>query len=53
MGGFVMICDMCDAFIATDGDWATPVMMITGDIDTASERYHICKMCGHRQIIKD
>lgn len=48
-----MICSKCDAFIATDEDFATPVMLVTGHIDTASEKYYVCKICGHRQIDKD
>lgn len=47
-----MICEECDAVIATDED-STPVILLTGCVETGNERHYTCGICGHRQIHKD
>lgn len=49
----MIICAECDAEMFVGDEEAKPVMLITGDIETNSERIAICFVCGHRQVIKD
>lgn len=49
----VLFCEECDAIITKEDEVSTPVMMVTGHIGTATEKYYVCKICGHRQIDKD
>jgi len=49
----VIICAECDGEMVVGDEEAKPVMLITGDSETESQRLAICKICGHRQVIKD
>ena len=49
----MVICPVCDGEMFVGDEEAKPVMLITGDIETESERLAICRICGHRQVIKD
>jgi DNA-directed RNA polymerase subunit RPC12/RpoP len=48
-----MICAECDGEMTVSDEKDKPMMLLTGDIETGSERIAICKVCGHRQVIKD
>lgn len=49
----MVICPVCDAEMLVSDEEAKPILLITGDIETESERLAICTVCGHRQVIKD
>jgi hypothetical protein len=49
-----MICENCDGLIANE-DEAQPAILITGDVGFKdnNKKIGVCKICGHRQSIKD
>lgn len=49
----MIICAECDGEMLVSDERAKPIMLITGDIETESERLAICPVCGHRQVLKD
>lgn len=48
-----IICEMCDAEMTLSSEAGAPMMLITGDVETGSIRYASCKVCGHREVLKD
>lgn len=48
-GVSTMICDECDSIIPDDEE-TTPLLLVTGCVDVATEQYYTCPLCGHRQI---
>ena len=48
-----IFCEECDAIIATEDEASTPVMLLTGCVDTGNKKYYTCQICGHKQIDKD
>lgn len=49
----MIICAECDGEMFVGDEESKPVMLITGDIENESQRLAICKVCGHRHILKD
>lgn len=49
----MVICDVCDGEMKVSDERGTPLLLITGDTETDSERLAFCVHCGNRKIIKD
>ena len=49
----MIICAECDGEMALNSEAGAPMMLITGDVETGNQRYASCKVCGHRQVLKD
>jgi len=49
----MIICAECDGEMKVSDEKGMPMMMITGDMDTGSERVAKCTVCGHRRVLRD
>lgn len=48
-----IICKVCDGVMDVSNEMGKPMMLITGDVEMGNERLAVCRICGHREILKD
>ena len=49
----MMICGECDGEMKVSNEQGTPMMLVTGCVDTGNERVAVCTVCGCRRVIRD
>jgi DNA-directed RNA polymerase subunit RPC12/RpoP len=49
----MVICAECDGEMTLSNEKGKPMILLTGDIESGVERIAVCKVCGHRVVIKD
>lgn len=49
----MLVCAECDGEMSVDNEKGKPMILLTGDIETGNERIAVCKVCGHRVVLKD